>query len=231
MHRLGAKDHPVNNYGGAEPPIVMIDPSEEDTTPPLSKRSSNEFTPTHRMHDTPRDPHVCSFQDCYHSQRNAFGDEEDASDNMKGAYVPSPSAFMYDETHCSVSNNNIGTKGFDFCGTYHRPQHTITPKPRYHPKPATIPKVIIPEQPKEAIKEHNEKITVDVDFLHKLESKISDLQSRVEECEGASGSFTSSSICDSRDSEDSVSDLGHKGGQTARHLQDFDDDDIIIYEP
>lgn len=132
------------------------------------------------------------------------------------------------------SNDYVGRKTFDFFDTHHRPKPNHKSEPRYLPTISFIPSTIKSEQPREAVKEHNEKILVDVDFLHKLESKMSDLQSRVEACEGAPGSPTdssvSASVSDSGDSVDSVSDLGHKGGRATRWSEDFDDE-IIICEP
>ncbi|CAD6590447.1 MAG: hypothetical protein ASARMPREDX12_004369 [Alectoria sarmentosa] len=217
MHGNGAKAYLVHNYNGVEP-------SKEALAPSYSKTSSHGDRATHR----PKDLHVSS-QDCDRFLRNAFEDEGDLSEHSGGAHVLTSPATVYDRTPSSVANDNVGSKGFEFFDTHHGPKKTIASEPRDHPKPTTSPTSINPEQPKEAIKEHDEKITVDVDFLHKLELKIGDLQSRVEACEVAPGSPSNSSICDSEDSLDSVSDHSHKGGRATRYSQSFDDE-IISHE-
>ena len=220
MHRHGAKPYKDYNY-------IEVEPPEETVTPPVSRTSSHGNAATQRMPDANKIPPVWSFQDGDHFLRNGHCDEEVASGHAQEAHVRSPPATMYDKTSSSEWKYNAGRKGSD---QHHRPKHTGTLEPRYRPKPTTIPASINPEQPKETITEHNEKLLVDVDFLHKLESKISDLQSRVELCEGVSGSLTNSSIADSEDSVESISELGDKGGQAARYSQDFDEE-IISYEP
>lgn len=180
----------------------------------------------HRMHDPSKNHHGCSFQGCDHFLRDDFGDKEDVFEHVEGAHVLAPPATTYGRTPCSESTDNVGRKGFDFFDTHLRPKHIVTSGLRHPPKFDTIPTTISPEQSNG----NNERTMVDVDFLHKLESKISDLQSRVEEYEGAPGSPTNSSISDSGDSVDSVSDVSHKGGRAARYPQDFDDE-TISYEP
>lgn len=216
MHNNGAKAYFVHNYNGVEL-------SGEISTPSYLKRSSHGDAANDRLNDPLKSPHLSSYQDSNHFPRDAFEDEEDVSEHVGRAHVLAPPLAMYDKTP--------GRKGFDLFDTHHGPKPTITSGFPYHPRLTTIPKSIKPEQPKETSKEHNEKIMVDVDFLHKLESKISDLQSRVEECEGAPGSASNSSISDSENSADSVSDLGHRGGRAGRYARDFVDEDIIICEP
>lgn len=220
LHQHGAKAYTDHNYN-------EVESSEETVTPPVPKTSSHGNAATQRMHDAHKSPHVWSFQNGDHFLRNEYRDEEDASENIEEVHVLSPPATMYDKTPSSEWKYNVGRKGFDL---HRRPKHTTTSVPQYHPKPTTIPASIEPEQPKETFTEHNGKVVVDVDFLHKLESKISDLQSRVEVCEGVPGSPTNSSSSDGADSVDSVSELGDKGGRAARYSQDFDDE-TISYEP
>ena len=225
MHGQGAKPHLIHSRDGVEP-------FEDTITPPLPKRTFHEDAATHRMHDFSKHPHVSSFQDCDHSQHKTLGYEGNISEHEKEAHVPAPT--MYGKTPSMESNDYVGRKTFDFFDTHHRPKPNHKSEPRYLPTISFIPPTIKSEKPREAVKEHNEKIMVDVDFLHKLESKISDLQSRVEACEGVPGSPTdssvSASVSDSGDSVDSVSDLGHKGGRATRWSEDFDDE-IIICEP
>ena len=130
----------------------------------------------------------------------------------------------------SKSNDNVRAKRFGCFDTSLEPRYTSTSGPRYNPKPAPIPAIVNPEEPKE----NDQKILVDVGFLHKLESKISDLQSRVEECEGRPSSPTNSSISDSEDSvdsDDSAYDLGRRSIREPRNPRRFDDEIIIIDEP
>lgn len=223
MHRQGAKAHLVHSHDGVEP-------FEDTTTPSLPKRNFHGDAATHKTQGFSKHPYVCSFQDCDNIQHNKVGDEDGISEYEKKTHVPDPPATLYGRTPSMESNNYVGRNTFDFFDTHHRPMPNLKLEPRYLPKLSTIPTSFKSEQPKEASKEHNEKILVDVDFLHKLESKISDLQSRVEECEGAPGSRTDSSVSDSGDCVDSVSDLGHNGGRTSRFSEDFDDE-IIICEP
>lgn len=219
--------HKLHDYG---PKAYLVDdwsrnePSKETATPCYLKRSAHQDVATHRTQDPPRNPHVCPFQDCDHILRKASGDEGDARENVEGAHVLGLPATVYDMT--TSLNDNVGRRGVDITDTHHTRKHNITSRPRYHPKLATIPLRINPKRPKETIKERNEKFMVDIDFLHKLETKISDLQSRVEECESAPGSSTNSSVFDNGDSVDSFSDFGHKGGRAAKYSQYFDDEII-----
>ena len=227
MHNSAAKAYFVHNYNGVEL-------SEDTNTPSYLKRSSHGDAANDRLYDTLKNPHLSSFQDRNHFPRDAFEDEEDVSEHVERAHVLAPPVTIYDKTSSSKLNDNVGRKGFDFSYTNHGPKPSIRSDPRYYPELTMVSKSNNLEQSKEAVKELNEKIMVDVDFLHKLESKISDLQSRVEECEGARGapdSASNSSISDSEDSVDSVSDLGHRGGRAAKYARDFDHDEIIICEP
>lgn len=223
MHGHGAKAYIDHNHNENEP-------SEETITASFSKTSSHRDAATHRMHDPHKNPHAWIFQADDYSVRNESGDEEDASEHVERAHVLPPAATMYSKTPSSELNEDVGRNGFDFFDTQHQPKHNITSKLRYHPKLSTIPARLNLEQPKEVIQEKNEKILVDVDFLHKLESKVNELQSRVEECEGAPGSPTNSSICDSENSVDSVSDFGPNGGRATKYSEDFGDE-FISYVP
>lgn len=219
IHGHGAKAYLVHNDNGVEP-------SEEDITPSFSKRPSAGDAATHTMRHPSKNPHVCSFRDCDHFLHNESGDEENVSEYMGGAHVLAPPATVCSRTLSSKSNDNVGRKGSDFLEKHIRSKHTVTLGPQYDPKLTTVPPSIKPEEPKEG----NERIMVDLDFLQRLELKISDLQSRVEECEAAPGSPNNSPICDSRDSVNSVSDLGHRSIQATRGSRHFDDD-IIVYGP
>ncbi len=221
-HGLGAKTYFDHNYHEHVP-------SEENITSSFSIASPHKDAAIHRMHDLDKNPHTCFFRAGDHFFPSESGDEEDVSEHVEGAHVLPP-ATMYNKTPSLESNDNSGRKGFDFFDTYHKPKKTITSEPPYHPKFATIDASINPEQPKEVINEQNEKMLVDVDLLHKLESKVNDLQSRVEECEGAPGSPTYSSISDSEESVDSISDLSRWGDRAASYSQDFEDE-IIRYVP
>lgn len=220
MHGHGAKAYLAHSYDGVEP-------SEETTTPSFSKRPSHRDAATYRMHDPSEKPHVCSFQDCDHFLHNDYRTEEDVSEKLEGAHVLAPPATAYGRKPSSETNDIIEGNGFNRFDVPLGLRHTVTPGSQYHPKLVTVPESVNPKQRKE----DNEKIVVDVDFLHKLESKISDLQSRVEECEGAPGSPSNSSICDSRYPMDSVSDdLSYRSIRPGRHSRHIDDD-IIIIEP
>ena len=219
MHGHGAKAHPVSSYD-------RVEPFEEVSTPYFSKKATNGNATTYRTHDPTRRPHMRSFQDCDPFLQDEHEDEKNISEHLERAHVLAPPATIYGRTPSSEINDNAGENGFDFSETPTHPKHTITFVPRYRPKLTTVPISASSEQ----ANEENKKIMVDVDFLHKLESKISDLQSRVEDCEAAPGSPTNSSIRDSQDSVDSVSDLSHSSLRAARDSRHIDDD-ITIYEP
>ena len=141
------------------------------------------------------DPHV----------RNEIG----VAEPLDEAHMNAPPAKVYHKTASLGSNDKMGMEGFD---TPIQPKHTFTPKSQHHPKLTAIPSISPVKQT-----EDNKKIVIDVDFLHKLESKISDLESRVEECEGRPDSPTNSSILDSEDSVDSVSDVSRNSFRESRH--------------
>lgn len=222
MHGHGARSHLIHSH-------EEVEPFEDTVTPSFLKRNSHVHAATHRMHGVSKHPHVCSSQDCDHSQRNELRDEETVSEHETEAHVSAHPANVCGRTPSLGSNDNVGRNRFDFFDMHHRLRPDHKSEPRYLPKLSTIHASIKSERPKEVVKEHDEKILIDVDFLHKLESKISDLQSRVEECEGAPGFPTNSSVSDSVESVDSVSDLDRKGGRAARWPEDCDDD-IFIYD-
>ena len=217
-----AKAYVVHNDNGVE--------QSEKTLQSFPKGSFHRGATAQTVHESPEDPHVCSFEGCDHPLYNEYGHEEDVSEHEERAHVRPPPAIMYGKTLSSESNDNVGKKPFELFDKHHKVKRPITSEARYHPKLTTIPTSIHPEQRKQAITEPNLKLLVNVEFLQKLESKISDLQARVEECEGSPTSPTNSSIADSEDSVDSSFDLSCKGGRAARHSQDFDDD-VIICEP
>ena len=208
MNAHGTKPYLVHSYNKGES-------SEETIIPPLWKRSSHSEPTNHGVYDYPKNIHTASTHNRDSSPRNVSGHKEDV-------FAP------YQTALCSESNGNLWGKRADF-DMHFKPKHTITSKDRSHPELHTFPKSSDSEQMKEAINEHNEKILVDASFLQRLESKISDLQSRVEECEGVASS-TNSSVSDSGDSVESVSDLSHEGARAIRDLQGWDDDDIISDE-
>lgn len=230
MHKRrehGAEAYLVHNDNGVEQFEKIVESS-------FPKGVSYGDAAAHTAHGLPQNPHVCSFQARDDSPCNEYPHEEAVFGHMERAHVPAPPATVYGKTLSSDSKDSVFSPdvfGSEACDKKLEPlsPNTLASEPRHHPK-LTIFTSTHPEQRKEAFKEHDEKILVDVDFLHKLEAKISNLQSRVEECEGAPGSPTNSSIADSEDSTDSVSDLGHKGSRAAKYSQGVDDE-TIIYEP
>ena len=216
LHRQGAKAHFVHSHDGVEP-------FEDITTPSFPKRNFHGDPITHKMQSFSKHPHVCSLQDCDNSTHKKLGDEDGIFEHEKETHVP----YIYGTSPSMESNDYVGRDTFEFFDSHRRPTPNLKLEPRYLPKLDIDSTSLKCEQPKEAFKEHKEKILVDVDFLHKLESKISDLQSRVEVCEGAPDSPSASSVSGSEDSVDSVSDLGYKGGRATRFSEDFDDEIII----
>ena len=218
LHVHGPKPYLVHSHNG-------VDLSEEATTSPFSKSLPNRVAATHRKHDSSKTPHVRSFRDPDHFLYGKFGDEGYVSERVDGVRTSGPPATVYGRTASLGSNANAGKKGFDSFDTPDEPKYTATSRARYNPKFTDIPTNINSER-----LDDKKNVIVDVGFLHKLESKISDLQSRVEECEARPGSPTNSSISYSQDSVDSVSDLDHRSIREARNSRHFDDD-IIIFEP
>ncbi len=199
-----------------------VESSAENVTPCPPCPSKSPFHGDAATHVKIANPHLCSFQDSDHNLRSDFGDK---AGRVKAAPVAAPPATVYDRTPSLKSKDKIGTKDR---GTFDAPfeaKHTSMWGPPLEPWPTTVPRRVNPEQQKE-----DNKIVVDADFLQKIESKISDLQSRVEEFEGRPSSPTNSSISDSEDSVDSVSDSGHRSIRNYRDSCRYDDD-IIIIEP
>ena len=218
MHTRASNPYIVHSHND-------IDSSEDATTSSFSKSPPNRDAATHRKHDSSKILHVRSLQDPDHFLYGNFEDESHVSERVDAVRTSAPPATAYGKTASLGSNDNVGKKGFDFFGTPVEPKYTATSRPRYNPKFTDIPTNIYYERLND-----KKNVVVDVDFLHKLESKISDLQSRVEECEARPGSPASSSVSDSQDSADSVSDLDHRSTREARDSRHFDDD-LIIFEP
>ena len=162
-----------------------------------------------------------SLQDSDHILRHELRDD-DVSDGMDGVHVPAPPATVYGKP-ASPKSNDIGWVAFS--DTSLKPNNTVTSTPQYDHKFTTIPAATSFQQSKD-----KSKVEVDVDFLRKLESKISQLEFRVEECEGRPNSSTNSSISDSQESINSVSDLDHRSIQEAEDSRQLCDD-IVIFEP
>lgn len=216
LHGQGPQAYPVHNHSADEK-------SDENSVPSLLKVSRHRGDAAYKLHQPPEDIDDYSVQDRDHPQSNEVRDNDDASEHMEGAHVLVHSAAVDGRTSPLDSNDNDERHGLDLLDTHLKPKHTVTSGSRHHPRRTSIPASKRPEQPKE----DKGKIMVDVDFLHRLESKISDLQSRVEECEGTPSSPTTTSICDSRGSVNSVSDLGHVSIRAAKDSCHIDDDKII----
>lgn len=218
MHTRASKPYIVHSRND-------MDSSEDATTSSFSKSPPNRDATTHRKHDSSKTLDVRSFQDPEHFLYGNLGDEGYVSERVDGVRTSAPPATTYGKTASLGSNDNVGKKEFGFFDTPVEPKYTTTSRPWYNPKLTNIPTNINYER-----LDDKKNVVVDVDFLHKLESKISDLQSRVEECEARPGSPVSSSISDSQDSADSVSDLDRRSIREARDSRHFDDG-IIIFEP
>lgn len=224
IHGHRARPYSVLSHSGVDLP-------EKANTPSVLKSPNNDCaTTTHRTHDSFEKPHVRLVQGYGKCVPIEYGDENDGDElnvpqHLNGVHVLAPPATAHDRTPSSVSNEPNGKKGVAFFDSPLEPKYTTTPRPRHLPKPTPIPTTISSEQA-----EHKKKIEVDLDFLHKLESKISILEYRVQEFEGRPGSPTNSSISDSQDSMDSVSDFDYRSTQGAKD-SGHSDDDIIIFEP
>ena len=214
----------------ATPSHKKVDVVDVNTTPSYLKSPTLEDAATNKRHNPFQNPHDPSFRDRDHHLRNETRAKEDVSERVDVVYVVEPPEIVNGNTPYSKSNDSFGTEGFSCFDTTLEPKYTSTSGPRYKPKLPPISTNLNPEKPKEK----DQKILVDVDFLQRLESKISDLQSRVEECEGRSSSPTNSSISDSEDSidsVDSVSDVGRRSIRDTKNPHRFDDEIIIIDEP
>lgn len=224
MHGHRARPYSVLSHNGVDLP-------EEANTPSFKKNPYVEgATTTHRTHDSFENPHVRLFQGYENCVPIEDGDEKDGDElnvpeYLNGVHVLASAATAHGKTPSSVSNEPNGRKGVGFFDRPLEPKYTATLRPRHHPKPTSIPKTISSEKA-----EQKKKVEVDLDFLHKLESKISDLEYRVQGFEGRPGSPTNSSISDSQDSMDSVSDFDYRITQGAKD-SGHSNDDIIIIEP
>lgn len=225
MHGHRARPYSVLSHSGVDLP-------EKANTPSVLKSPYNDCAATtpHRTHDSFERPHVRLVERYENCVPMEDGDENDGDElkvpvHLNGGHVLAPPATPHGRIPSSVLNEPNGKKGVGFFDSPLEPKYTATPRPRQHPKPTSIPATIDSEQA-----EHKKKVEVDVDFLHKLESKISILEYRVQEFEGRPGSPTNSSISDSQESMDSVSNFDYRSTQGAKDFS-HSDDDIIIFEP
>ena len=216
MHGRGATGHPVCNFNESEP-------FEGKNTLPFSQRYSNGDTSTYRMPGRSKDPYLSPFPDSDHLLDTESRDEEDACGYLGEAHVLANPVAGRGRIPSLESNDNAWRKEPDSFDRHIKSKHTV---PAENPRHVTDPSKIGPEPSKEG----NERIMVDMDFLQRLESKISNLQFRVEGCEATPGSPTNSSICDSHDSVDSVFDLGRRRLSATRVSPHYDDD-FLVYEP
>ena len=216
MHGRGTTARLVCNHSAFEP-------FEGKNTLPLSQRYSHGDTVTDRMPGRSRDPYLSPFPDCEHLLDTESRDEEDVSGYVGEAHVLAPPIAGYGRIPCSESNDNAWRKESDSFDRHVKSKHTV---PAEHPRSVTDPSKIDSEPSKKS----NERIMVDMDFLQRLESKITKLQFRVEECEATPGSPTNSSICDSQDSVDSVFDLGRRSLPATRGPP-HPDNEYLLYEP
>ena len=213
-----------------KPPLLYshncVEPAQGNTTC-LSKSPFAGDADPYRVHEAPKIPSVRSFQDSEFLIHDDVLDKVKAFERGEGAHVvPSPPpASLYGTTPSLKSTDNNEPKVVNFLDTAFQPRQSVNLKSQYDHdiSNSKVGKAAL-------FREGDKNVMVSVDFLHKLESKISDLQSRVEECEGRPSSPTDSSISDSHDSEDSFSDFGHRSIRGVRDSRNFDDD-IIIFEP
>ena len=217
MHRHEAKPYLVHSHSGDDLSKETTVPSFE-RTPPIGDVSA------HRTEHPFKNTHVPCFRHPARFLGREFEDE-DISERVGKVHVSESPTTVHGKTPSSELNDDDGKKGVDFGDKLFEPKYTVPSGPAYDPRPATIPTIINPKQLRD-----KPKIEVDVGFLHELFSKISILESRVEECEGRPSSPTNSSISDSQDSIDSASDLDNRSVQEADNSHHFDDD-IITIEP
>ena len=200
------------------------DLSKETTTPSLKRTPPIEDISAHRTEYPSKDTHVRSFQNAARFLRNKYEDLEDVSERVGGVHVSASPATVHGRTPSSEVNDDNRKKGVDLCDIF-VPKYTVTSEPQYGPKPTTVPTNFRFEPPRD-----KPKIEVDAGFLHELFSKISNLESRVEECEGRPSSPTISSISDSQESIESASDHDSESVREADNSHQFDND-IITIEP
>ena len=217
MHGHEAKPYFVHSLSGD-------DLCNETTTPSLERTPPIGDVSAHRTEYPSHIIQARSFQNAARFSRNDFDDVEDTSERVGGVHVSASPATAHGKT-LSPEVNDDGKKGVDLCDKLFEPKYTVTSEPQYDYKPTTVPATLRFEQPRD-----KPKIEVDVGFLQELFSKISSLESRVEECEDRPSSPTNSSISDSQESIDSASD--HDNGS----FREADDphgwgNDIITIEP
>ena len=216
MHGRGATPRLVCNYNETES-------FQGKNTLPFSQRYSHGDTATYRIPGRSKDPHLSPFPDCDHLLDTEPRDEEDASGYLGKAHVLANPVAGCGRIPSSELNDNAWRKESDWFDRHIKSKHTV---PAENPRLVTDPSKIDPESSKEG----NERVMVDMDFLQRLESKISNLQFRVEECEAAPGSPTNSSICDSHNSVDSVFELGRRSLPATR-ISPHSDDDLLVFQP
>ena len=208
----------------------QCDNVDEKPTPSLSQSPSLGEPAALKMSGASKGPRVRSFQTPNNlipkdnlTKENGFGCEEGARCVVP---PPPPPPAFYGKTTSVTSDDNVEMKGFAFLDTVPESKQRIKLPPKPCFRKASIPTSISSDQ----MKENSKTVMVAVDFLQKLESKISDLEARVEECEDRPSSPTMSLISDSQDSVDSVSDLDNRSIREATDSRHYDDD-IIIFEP
>ena len=218
MHRQEAKPYLVHSHSRDELPKETTTPFFE-RTPPIGDVSA------HRTEYPSKTTHARSFHNAARFSRNEFEDMEKFSERTGGVHVSASPATVHGKTLSSEMIDDVGKNRVDPCDKLFEPKFTVASEPQYDPKPTTVPTTFRFEQPRD-----KPKIEVDVGFLHELYSKISDLESRVEECEGRPSSPTNSSISDSQDSIDSASDHENGSVREADNSHPFEND-IITIEP
>ena len=218
MHKNEAKPYFVYSHNGD----VL---SEETTTPSFERSPPIGDVSTRRTDYPSKNTHMRCFQNAAPFLRKEFEDAEDVSERVGGGHVSASPATVHGRTLSSELNDDDGKKGVDLCDKLFEPKYTVTSEPQYDPKPTAIPTTFRFEQTRD-----KPKIEVDVGFLHELLSKITILESRVEECKGRPSSPTNSSISDSQESIDSASDQDNESVQEADDSHQFDGD-IITIEP
>lgn len=195
---------------------------KETTTPSFERTPPIGDASAHRTEHPSQNTHARCFQN---AARVEFEDVEGVSERVGGVHVSASPATVRGKTLSSEFNDDDGKKGVDLCDKLFEPKYTVMSELQHDLRPNSVPTPFRFEQPRD-----KPKIEVDVGFLHELFSKISKLESRVEECEGRPSSPTNSSISDSQESIDSASDNDNGSVREAGSSHHFDDD-IITIEP
>ena len=218
MHGHEAKPYFVHSLSGD-------DLCNETTTPSLGRSPPVGDVSAHRTEYPSHSIQARSFQNAARFSRNDLEDVEDTSERVGGVHVSASPATAHGKTLSPEVNDDDGKKGVDLCDKLFAPKYTVTSEPQYDYKSTTEPATLRFEQPRD-----KPKIEVDVGFLQELFSKISSLESRVEECEDRPSSPTNSSISDSQESIDSASDHDNGSFREAYDPHGWGND-IITIEP